>query len=141
MACTSSRCCVVARRKRRAWLPVTNGWGGKGRTREWGGGWGEARGGAWHAPSPDVACGPGVDRVRCMDRDRCQGRLGYISSAVAITRHHPQSNPGDFMAYETIAVRVEADQVGVITLDRPKQLNALNDLLMNELGAALKAWD
>ena len=45
------------------------------------------------------------------------------------------------MAYETIEVRIEADQVGVITLNRPKQLNALNDQLMNELGAALKAFD
>lgn len=45
------------------------------------------------------------------------------------------------MAYETIEVRTEADKVGVITLNRPKQLNALNDQLMNELGAALKAFD
>ena len=45
------------------------------------------------------------------------------------------------MAYETIEVRIEADKVGVITLNRPKQLNALNDQLMNELGAALKAFD
>ena len=45
------------------------------------------------------------------------------------------------MAYETIEVRVEADKVGVITLNRPKQLNALNDQLMDELGAALKAFE
>ena len=45
------------------------------------------------------------------------------------------------MAYETIEVRIEADKVGVITLNRPKQLNALNDQLMNELGDALKALD
>ena len=45
------------------------------------------------------------------------------------------------MAYETIEVRVEADKVGVITLNRPKQLNALNDQLMNELGEALKAFE
>jgi len=32
-------------------------------------------------------------------------------------------------------------RVGVITLNRPKQLNALNDQLMDELGAALKAFD
>ncbi|MCV5640239.1 enoyl-CoA hydratase-related protein, partial [Escherichia coli] len=29
----------------------------------------------------------------------------------------------------------------LITLNRPKQLNALNDALMDELGAALKAFD
>ena len=45
------------------------------------------------------------------------------------------------MTYETIEVRVEADKVGVITLNRPKQLNALNDQLMDEMGAALKAFD
>src|SRR6478609_1741423 len=32
-------------------------------------------------------------------------------------------------------------KVGLITLNRPKQLNALNDALMDELGAALKAFD
>ena len=32
-------------------------------------------------------------------------------------------------------------KVGVLTLHRPKQLNALNDALMDELGAALKAFD
>ena len=45
------------------------------------------------------------------------------------------------MTYELITVRTEADKVGVITLNRPKQLNALNDQLMDELGAALKAFD
>ncbi|HZN46709.1 MAG TPA: enoyl-CoA hydratase [Ramlibacter sp.] len=45
------------------------------------------------------------------------------------------------MAYELIEVRTEADKVGVITLNRPKQLNALNEQLMDELGQALKAFD
>jgi enoyl-CoA hydratase len=45
------------------------------------------------------------------------------------------------MAYECIDVRTEGGKVGVITLNRPKQLNALNDTLMEELGAALKAFD
>ncbi|KQW01266.1 enoyl-CoA hydratase [Rhizobacter sp. Root1221] len=45
------------------------------------------------------------------------------------------------MTYETIETRIEAGQVGIITLNRPKALNALNDTLMNELGAALKAFD
>lgn len=45
------------------------------------------------------------------------------------------------MTYELITVRVEADKVGIITLNRPKQLNALNDQLMTELGAALQAFD
>ena len=45
------------------------------------------------------------------------------------------------MTYENILVRTEADKIGVITLNRPKALNALNDALMDELGAALKAFD
>jgi enoyl-CoA hydratase len=45
------------------------------------------------------------------------------------------------MSYETIEVRTEAGKVGIITLNRPKQLNALNDQLMDELGAALQAFD
>ena len=45
------------------------------------------------------------------------------------------------MNYETIQTRTEADKVGIITLNRPKQLNALNDQLMTELGTALKAFD
>ena len=32
-------------------------------------------------------------------------------------------------------------KTGLITLNRPKQLNALNDALMNELGAMLKTYD
>jgi len=32
-------------------------------------------------------------------------------------------------------------RTGLITLNRPKQLNALNDALMDELGAALRAFD
>jgi enoyl-CoA hydratase len=45
------------------------------------------------------------------------------------------------MNYELITVRTEADKVGIITLNRPKQLNALNDQLMTELGTALKTFD
>ncbi len=45
------------------------------------------------------------------------------------------------MNYELIMVRTEADKVGIVTLNRPKQLNALNDQLMDELGHALQAFD
>jgi enoyl-CoA hydratase len=48
------------------------------------------------------------------------------------------------MAYENILVERRGAlprQVGWITLNRPKQLNALNDALMDELGDALKAFD
>ncbi|MFM1909185.1 MAG: hypothetical protein RL459_68 [Pseudomonadota bacterium] len=45
------------------------------------------------------------------------------------------------MSYELIQVRTEADKVGVITLNRPKQLNALNDQVIDELVSALRAFD
>ena len=45
------------------------------------------------------------------------------------------------MAYENIEVRTEGGKVGIVTLNRPKALNALNGPLMDELGAALKAFD
>jgi enoyl-CoA hydratase len=44
------------------------------------------------------------------------------------------------MAYENILIDTRG-RVGLITLNRPKALNALNDALMDELGAALKAFD
>jgi len=44
------------------------------------------------------------------------------------------------MAYEMILVETRG-AVGVITLNRPKALNALCDQLMVELGAALRAFD
>ena len=45
------------------------------------------------------------------------------------------------MAYELVQVRTEGGKVGIVTLNRPKQMNALNNELMDELGAALKAFD
>jgi len=45
------------------------------------------------------------------------------------------------MAYVNIEVRTEAGKVGIVKLNRPKQLNALNNELMDELGAALKTFD
>ena len=45
------------------------------------------------------------------------------------------------MSYELIQVRTEAEKVGIITLNRPKQLNALNSELMVEMGTALKIFD
>ena len=44
------------------------------------------------------------------------------------------------MNFETLLIRTEGP-VAIITLNRPKQLNALNDELMIELGTALKAFD
>ena len=44
------------------------------------------------------------------------------------------------MSYENLLVTTR-DRVGLVTLNRPKALNALNDALMDELGAALRAFD
>ena len=44
------------------------------------------------------------------------------------------------MSYENILVETHG-RVGLIRLNRPRQLNALNDALMDELGAALLAFD
>ena len=48
------------------------------------------------------------------------------------------------MTFETITTRTEGPdsrRVGIVTLNRPKQLNALNDQLMDELASALKAFE
>ncbi|MDO8654094.1 MAG: enoyl-CoA hydratase [Undibacterium sp.] len=44
------------------------------------------------------------------------------------------------MEYQNIIVETK-EKIGLITLNRPKALNALNDQLMDELGFALKAFD
>src|SRR5262252_7584583 len=44
------------------------------------------------------------------------------------------------MPYENILTETRG-RVGIVTLNRPKQLNALNDALMDELGLALRAFD
>jgi enoyl-CoA hydratase len=48
------------------------------------------------------------------------------------------------MAFEHLLTELRGNaplKTGWITLNRPKALNALNDALMDELGAALLAWD
>jgi len=48
------------------------------------------------------------------------------------------------MTYECILTDVRGNgplRIGFVTLNRPQQLNALNDTLMDELGAALLAFD
>ena len=44
------------------------------------------------------------------------------------------------MPYENILTETRG-RVGIVTLNRPRQLNALNDALMDELGHALRAFD
>jgi enoyl-CoA hydratase len=48
------------------------------------------------------------------------------------------------MTYQTIQTELRGDgplKTALITLHRPKQMNALNDVLMDELGAALRGFD
>jgi enoyl-CoA hydratase len=48
------------------------------------------------------------------------------------------------MTYENVLTAEHGDgalRAGIITLHRPKQLNALNDALMDDLGGALKVYD
>ncbi len=44
------------------------------------------------------------------------------------------------MTYENIIAEIRGS-VGLVTLNRPKQLNALNDALIDELGSALSAFE
>ena len=44
------------------------------------------------------------------------------------------------MTYENIIVE-SRDKVGLVTLNRPKAMNALNDRLIDELGAALDGFE
>src|SRR5690606_8175520 len=69
------------------------------------------------------------------------GRRGRIADTLPRTcpprgRHEEHCA----MSYENILVETRG-RVGLVTLNRPKQLNALNDRLMDELGAALRAFD
>ena len=48
--------------------------------------------------------------------------------------------PGTAMTYENILVETR-DRVGLIRLNRPQRMNALNDALAKELSAALHAFD
>lgn len=45
------------------------------------------------------------------------------------------------MAYDNIVVETKEGGVGLVTLDRPKALNALNDALIRELGEALDGFE
>jgi enoyl-CoA hydratase len=47
---------------------------------------------------------------------------------------------GEAMTYQNILVETRG-RVGLVTLNRPKALNALNDALMDELGTALTAFE
>ena len=65
-----------------------------------------------------------------------------LRSLRALHQHHPHSLR--FMTttqYEFILTSRPAEGVGLLTLNRPKALNALCTPLFNELNAALKEFD
>lgn len=82
-----------------------------------------------------------------LDENNSQMKHPRVSGPEAmlgiVERVFSPTSPGDrdTMSYENIEVRTEAGKVGIVTLNRPKALNALNDALMTELGQALKAFD
>jgi enoyl-CoA hydratase len=66
------------------------------------------------------------------------GRSGAAAAAPAIPAHlEPLMSASE---YSHILVETR-DRVGLLTLNRPKALNALNDALMDEVGRALLAFD
>jgi enoyl-CoA hydratase len=59
---------------------------------------------------------------------------------MTVVTENLDAQPAAQAAFQTILVETRG-KVGLVTLNRPKQLNALNDQLMDELGAALLAFD
>jgi len=72
-----------------------------------------------------------------MDRHAC---IFDSDGLFTSTLTHKSSTKETFLTYQTLLVETRG-KVGLITLNRPAVLNALNDELMNELGAALTAFD
>jgi enoyl-CoA hydratase len=71
-----------------------------------------------------------------------QNRPGMHEQPLIVTRLAKVEESA--MDYRTILTAVHGDgprRIGIVTLNRPQQLNALNDLLMDELGHALLAFD
>jgi enoyl-CoA hydratase/carnithine racemase len=73
--------------------------------------------------------------VSCLESSICGAAGGGPAHGIIATGIPPYFPPKtSFMSYD-------GRKVGIVTLNRPKQLNALNDQLMDELGQALKAFD
>src|SRR5689334_8480782 len=70
----------------------------------------------------------------------CQARSGTCAVRPVAPRMLFKRGKEASMAFETILTKTEG-AVGVITLNRPAALNALNNTLLGELVQALEAWD
>ncbi|CAD2260930.1 putative enoyl-CoA hydratase echA8 [Stutzerimonas stutzeri] len=62
------------------------------------------------------------------------------SDGVKVATENPAIEPSPALRYETILVE-RRDRVGLLTLNRPKTLNALNVRMSQEVVAALRAFD
>jgi enoyl-CoA hydratase len=88
-------------------------------------------------------CKPAVGEGICIEPNRGRSRsLGELRFATPLAKAEirliPSMEPA--VNYENLLVTTRG-RVGLVTLNRPKALNALNDALMDELGAALRAFD
>src|SRR5690606_26026289 len=70
---------------------------------------------------------------------KAAARLSTVRPANANIQQHPLRETNS-MAYETILVETRG-RVGLITLNRPKALNALNSTVLKEVVAAAEAFD
>src|SRR5262249_5243936 len=82
-----------------------------------------------------TACREAVRRGDAVPRRR------YVREGDALSQHAPRARViGGAMDYEHILVEVE-DGVGVVTLNRPDKLNAMNRRLSSELHDAVKRFE
>src|SRR5262245_24847837 len=70
---------------------------------------------------------------------RCRTASLLLPGAPRLT-HIAAQHGGSAMTYQNILVRSEG-RVGIITLNRPQALNALNSKLMDELSEAIGAFE
>jgi enoyl-CoA hydratase len=64
--------------------------------------------------------------------------LGRLNPKIPKPRNHP-AQKGVSMNYDMILVSIE-DHIGIVQMNRPEALNALNDRLLGELADALKSF-
>lgn len=79
-------------------------------------------------------------RVLCVTMQTCLKKSGMAANLTLQSQPCSDLSERFAMSYTNILVET-SERVGVIRLNRPQALNALNDQLMDELGAALLAFD
>src|SRR5262249_26879002 len=81
--------------------------------------------------APGACATPGNLRFVARHCAHACGRIGRVA---------PEFQPEQPMSYQNIVVETKG-KVGIIRLNRPQALNALNAALMSELGAAVAAYE